>query len=91
VKPIRQFVLKLRRRGWTFLARPLDIFLTELAMTDDRLDRKLELVVNRALFAARLVDIPTGARIMRSEGCSAETIARVLLHPDHCRATDWKP
>jgi hypothetical protein len=58
-------------------------------MKQDRLDRTLEVAVNKGLAAALLISVPAGVKIMSDAGVPREVVARVLLWPLHRRATDW--
>ena len=55
-----------------------------------RVDKKIEIAVNRGLAAALLADIRAGVRVMSEEGVPADVMTRVLLAPQQRRATDWK-
>ncbi|HZV54847.1 MAG TPA: hypothetical protein VFF82_07905 [Rhodocyclaceae bacterium] len=55
-----------------------------------RLDRKLEIAVNRGLAAALLADVHAGVRLMNDERVPPDVVARVILDPQRRRASDWK-
>ena len=60
-------------------------------MADDRIDMKLEVVVNKGLAAALLTDaVPIGIKIMSRGGVPPEVISRVFFQPQQRRSTDWK-
>jgi hypothetical protein len=58
-------------------------------MESDRLDKKLDAAVNRALAAALLDGMRAGVKIMVDEGVPPKVAVRVFLTPQHRRATDW--
>jgi hypothetical protein len=62
----------------------------ELTMDNHRLDKKLEVAVNRALAAALLVDVRAGAKVLANEEVPPQIATRVLLEPQHRRASDWR-
>jgi hypothetical protein len=59
-------------------------------MKDIRLDKRLDLAVNKGLAAALLDGIAEGVRIMGRAGVPRNVISRVFLAPTRRRATDWK-
>ncbi len=59
-------------------------------MKHDRVDNRLDAVVNKGLAVALLVDVSTGFKLMRDAGVPQEVITRTLLEPQRRRATDWK-
>ncbi|MBU1689922.1 MAG: hypothetical protein KJ958_06580 [Gammaproteobacteria bacterium] len=56
----------------------------------DRIDTKLDAVVNKGIAAALLGNIPEGIKIMRDEGVPPDVITRVIFSPQQRRDTDWK-
>ena len=54
-----------------------------------RSDKHLAAAVERGLAMALLNGLPAGAFVMDVEGVPLSVAARVLLHPNRCRATDW--
>lgn len=55
-----------------------------------RVDKKVEVAVNRGLAAAMLADVRAAIKVMTEEGVPAEVMARVILSPQSRRATDWR-
>jgi hypothetical protein len=62
----------------------------ELIMEDIRHDKKLEAAVNRALAATLLVDVRAGVKVLANEEVPPQIATRVLLDPQHRRASDWR-
>lgn len=57
---------------------------------NDRVDARLDTVVNKGLAAAMLVNLSAGLKIMSDGGVPPDVAVRVCLEPQHRRATDWK-
>jgi hypothetical protein len=62
----------------------------ELTMGKVRHDKKLEAAVNRALAATLLVDVSAGVKVLANEEVPPQIAMRVLLEPQHRRASDWR-
>lgn len=54
-----------------------------------RANKDLSAAVQRGIAMALLTNVQAGAFIMDVEGVPLSVAARVLLHPERCRATDW--
>jgi hypothetical protein len=54
-----------------------------------RANNDLSAAVQRGIAMALLTNLQAGAFIMDVEGVPLSVAARVLLHPERCRATDW--
>lgn len=59
-------------------------------MNKGRIDTRTAAAVNKGLATALLVDIQSGAKIMRAAGVPPEVAVRVFLNPGRRRASDWK-
>jgi len=59
-------------------------------MSDVRLDSLTATAVNRGLATALLVDLRSGVKVMSDAGVPPAVVARVVLHPQRRRASDWK-
>ena len=55
-----------------------------------RADERMEAAVERGLVAALLNGVSAGVVVMVEEGVPLSVAARVLLHPEQRRATDWR-
>jgi hypothetical protein len=62
----------------------------ESTMDNPRHDMKLAAAVNRALAATLLVDVRAGAKVLANEEVPPHIAMRVLLDPQHRRASDWR-
>jgi len=59
-------------------------------MSDVRLDTLTATVVNKGLATALLGDLRTAVKLMSDAGVPPAVVARVVLHPQQRRASDWK-
>lgn len=59
-------------------------------MSNVRLDTITATAVNKGLATALLGDLRSGVKLMSDAGVPPAVVARVVLHPQRRRASDWK-
>lgn len=55
-----------------------------------RVDKKLEMAVNKALAAALLDDVRAGVKVLINAGVPPHVAARVFVSTKNRRASDWR-
>jgi hypothetical protein len=63
--------------------------LSQLDTGSIRIDKDIEMAVNRGLAASMLNGMAVGAEIMKAAGVPLHVSTRVLANPNQRRGTDW--